>query len=144
MTKKGISTDDKSIANLVLGKSQQISNDLPAAIVSFKNAALINKTAWGAEARYEIANCYFSLNNMTASEKAALAVIKETGSYDMWVTKSYILLGDIFLQQKDYFNAKATFESVAKNAAIATLKAEAQQKLEKAIAEEKEQSKIGN
>ena len=144
LTKKGISTDDKSIANLVLGKSQQISNDLPAAIVSFKNAALINKTAWGAEARYEIANCYFSLNNMTASEKAALAVIKETGSYDMWVTKSYILLGDIFLQQKDYFNAKATFESVAKNAAIATLKAEAQQKLEKAIAEEKEQSKIGN
>jgi TolA-binding protein len=144
LTKKGISTDDKSIANLVLGKSQQISNDLPAAIVSFKNAALINKTAWGAEARYEIANCYFSLNNMTASEKAALAVIKETGSYDVWVTKSYILLGDIFLQQKDYFNAKATFESVAKNAVIATLKAEAQQKLEKAIAEEKEQSKIGN
>ncbi|MFZ4770994.1 MAG: tetratricopeptide repeat protein, partial [Ferruginibacter sp.] len=144
LTKKGISTDDKSIANLVLGKSQQISNDLPAAIVSFKNTALINKTAWGAEARYEIANCYFSLNNLTASEKAALAVIKETGSYDMWVTKSYILLGDIFLQQKDYFNAKATFESVAKNAAIATLKAEAQQKLEKAIAEEKEQSKIGN
>ncbi len=144
LTKKGISTDDKSIANLVLGKSQQISNDCNAAITSFKNAAAINKAAWGAEARFEIANCYYTLNNLATAEKSALAVIKETGSYDLWVTKSYILLGDIFLQQKDYFNAKATFESVAKNAAIATLKAEAQQKLEKAIAEEKQQSKISD
>jgi tetratricopeptide (TPR) repeat protein len=144
LTKKGINTDDRSIANLVLGKSQQIGNDCNAAIGSFKNAAAINKAAWGAEARYEIANCYYTLNNLVAAEKAAMAVIKETGSYDLWVTKSYILLGDIFMQQKDYFNAKATYESVAKNAAIAEMKAEAQQKLDKAIAEEKQQSKIGN
>lgn len=142
LTKKGISTDDKSIAYLVLGKSQQINNDYAAAIASFKSCATINKTAWGAEARYEIANCQFTQNNLTAAEKAALAAIKETGSYDLWVTKSYILLGDVFLQQKDYFNAKATYESVAKNAAIVELKNEAQQKLDKAIAEEKINSKI--
>ena len=142
LTKKGISTDDKSIAYLVLGKSQQINNDYAAAIASFKSCATINKTAWGAEARYEIANCQFTQNNLTAAEKAALATIKETGSYDLWVTKSYILLGDVFLQQKDYFNAKATYESVAKNAAIVELKNEAQQKLDKAIAEEKINSKI--
>ncbi|MEO6541046.1 MAG: tetratricopeptide repeat protein, partial [Ferruginibacter sp.] len=104
LTKKGLSTDDKSIAFLVLGKSQQLNNDCPAAISSFKSAAAINKAGWGAEARYEIANCQFSLNNLPVAEKSALAVIKETGSYDMWVTKSYILLGDIFMQQKDYFN----------------------------------------
>ena len=142
LTKKGLSTDDKSIANLVLGKAQQLASDCNSAITSFKNVASINKTAWGAEARFEIANCYYTLNNMAAAEKAGLAVIKETGSYDLWVTRSYILLGDIFLQQKDYFNAKATFESVAKNSAIAELKAEAQQKLDKTIAEEKAQSKL--
>ena len=142
LTKKGISTDDKSIAYLVLGKSQQINNDYAAAIASFKSCATINKTAWGAEARYEIANCQFTQNNLTAAEKAALAAIKETGSYDLWVTKSYILLGDVFLQKKDYFNAKATYESVAKNAAIVELKNEAQQKLDKALAEEKINSKI--
>ena len=144
LSKKGISTDDRSIAFLVLGKSQQLSNDCNAAIGSFKSAAAINKTAWGAEARYEIANCHMTLNNTKAAEKAAMAVIKETGSYDMWVTKSYILLGDIFMQQKDYFNAKATYESVAKNAAIPELRNEAQQKLDKATAEEKQNSKIGN
>lgn len=143
LTKKGISTDDKSIALLVLGKSQQVNNDCAGAITSFKSLAAINKSAWGAEARYEVANCQFTMNNLTAAEKSALATIKETGSYDNWVTKSYILLGDIFMQQKDYFNAKATYESVAKNSVIPELKSEAQQKLDKAIAEEKSVSKVG-
>jgi tetratricopeptide (TPR) repeat protein len=142
LTKKGLNTDDKSVALLVLGKSQQLKNDCAGAITSFKSCAAINKSAWGAEARYEIASCQFSMKNLSAAEKAALLVIKETGSYDNWVTKSYILLGDIFMQQKDYFNAKATYESVAKNAVIPELKQEAQQKLDKAIAEEKGVSKV--
>ena len=139
---KGISTDDKSVAFLVLGKSQQISNDCTGAIASFKSCAAINKSAWGAEARYEIANCQFTSGNYAAAEKAAQVVIKETSSYDFWLTRSYILLGDIFMQQKDYFNAKATYQSVAQNSAIAELKTEAQQKLDKAIAAEKVESKI--
>lgn len=142
LTKKGISTDDKAIANLVLGKSLQISNDCEKAITAFKAVAAVNKSAWGAEARYEIANCWFSLNNFSASEKAAMEVTKVTGSYDYWVTKAYILMGDIYMQQKDYFNAKATYQSVANNSAIAELKAEAQQKLDKAIEEEKVGSKV--
>ena len=144
LTKKGISTDDRSIAFLVLGKSQQANNDCNGAIASFRSVAAINKSAWGAEARYEIANCQFNIGNLPAAEKSAMAVIKETGSYDIWVTKSYILLGDIFMQQKDYFNAKATYESVAKNSVIPEFKNEAQQKLDKAIGEEKANSKVNS
>jgi TolA-binding protein len=142
LTKKGISTDDKAIANLVLGKSLQAANDCEKAIAAFKAVAAVNKSAWGAEARYEIANCQFKLNNFSASEKAAMEVTKVTGSYDYWVTKAYILLGDIYMQQKDYFNAKATYQSVANNSTIAELKAEAQQKLDKATEQEKAGSKI--
>ena len=139
---KGISTDDKSVAFLVLGKSQQISNDFSAAIASFKSCAAINKSAWGAEARYEIASCQFSLGNFVAAEKAAQLVIKESGSYDFWLTRSYILLGDIFMQQKDYFNAKATYQSVAQNSTIAELKNEAKQKLDKVTVTDKAASKL--
>ncbi len=142
LAKKGISTDDKSIALLVLGKSQQANDNCNAAIVSFKSLAAINKAAWGAEARYEIAHCQFLAENFAAAEKSALAVIKETGSYDFWVEKAYILLGDNFMQQKDYFNAKATYESVAKNSVNPELKNEAQQKLQRATQEEKSNSKI--
>ena len=47
------------------------------------------------------------------------------------------------MEQKDYFNAKATYESVAQNSTIPELKTEAQQKLDKAKEEEKATSKIG-
>ncbi len=144
LARKGISTDDKSIGFLVLGKTAQTSGDCAEAIKSFKAVSSINRSAWGAEARYEIASCQYTQNNFAAAEKAALATIKETGSYDEWVTKSYILMGDIFMQQKDYFNAKATYESVAKNASLPALKTLAQQKLDAAIATEKLNSKISN
>ncbi len=143
LARKGISTDDKAVASLVLGKSEQMNNNFGEAIAAFKSCAAVNKSSWGAEARYEIAACQFSLRNLAAAEKAAQAVIRETGSYDYWVTKAYILLGDVFMEQKDYFNAKATYESVAMNASIPELKAIAQQKLGKAKEDEKATSKLG-
>ena len=142
LTKKGLSTDDKAIANLVLGKSLQADNECEQAIAAFRQVAAINKSAWGAEARYEIANCYLTLNMLSQAEKAGLEVIKVTGSYDYWVAKAYILLGDVYLQQKDYFNAKATYQSVANNATIPELKKEAQDKLTRAINEEQQNSKV--
>lgn len=142
LTKKGLSTDDKAVANLVLGKSLQANNQYEQAIAAFKQVAAINKSAWGAEARYEIANCYLALNQLPAAEKAGLEVIKVTGSYDYWVAKAYILLGDVYLQEKDYFNAKATYQSVANNATIPELKKEAQDKLNIAISQEQQNSKV--
>ena len=142
LTQKGISTDDKSIAWLVLGKSQLINSDFKSAIASFKSCSLINKSAWGAESRYEIAHCLFLLGNYSDAEKAALATIKETGNYDFWLTSAYVLIGDIYMQQKDFFNAKATFQSVAKNSVIVELQNEAKQKFDHAIAEERLSSKI--
>jgi len=112
------------------------------AIAAFKEVAAVNKSVWGAEARYEIANCYFTLNQLPAAEKAGLEVIKVTGSYDYWVAKAYILLGDVYLQEKDYFNAKATYQSVADNATIPELKKEAQDKLSIAISQEQQNSKV--
>ena len=84
----------------------------------------------------------YTLNQLPAAEKAGLEVIKVTGSYDYWVAKAYILLGDVYLQEKDYFNAKATYQSVANNATIPELKKEAQDKLSIAISQEQQNSKV--
>jgi tetratricopeptide (TPR) repeat protein len=144
LTMKGISTDDKSIANLMIGHAQLLNQRLDSAIQSFKSVVQLNKALWGAEARYQLAAIYFRNNNETLTEKFAMMVIQETGSYDEWVTRAYLLLGDLFLKQKDYFNAKATFESVANNATIESLKQEAVQKLQQVIDAEKKSSKISN
>jgi tetratricopeptide (TPR) repeat protein len=139
---KGSSSDDKALANMTIGKSSQISGQYDAAIKAFNSVIAINKGALAAEARYEIASSWFVLERLKDAEKAAFEVINKSGSYDFWVTKAYILLGDIYFKQKDYFNAKATFQSVVENSLNLELKNEAQRKLNQVIDEESKGSKV--
>ncbi|MBI3138708.1 MAG: tetratricopeptide repeat protein [Sphingobacteriales bacterium] len=141
---KGSSADDKSLANMAIAKSYQVSGDYGNAILNFKSVVQINKAALAAEARYEIADCYYELNKLADAEKSAFETINKSGSYDYWVTKAYILLGDIYFRQKDYFNAKATYQSIVGNTLNAELKNEAQAKLNKVLDEEGQSSKVGN
>src|SRR5690606_29048951 len=60
--------------------------------------------AVAAEARYNIAQIYFKQNMLKEAEAAALNTVKLSGGQDYWVVKSYLLLADILVQQKDYFN----------------------------------------
>lgn len=139
---KGTSTDDKALANMAIAKAYQENNRHDLAITNFKTVVQQNKGELAAEARYHIASSWLALNKLTDSEKAAFEVINKSGSYDYWVTKAYILLGDIYFKQKDYFNAKATFQSVADNTIEPELKSEAERKLQQAIAAESQNSKI--
>lgn len=140
---KGSSTDDKALANMAIAKSYEVERKYDQAIAAFKTVVQLNKAALGAEARYGIAYSWFQLNKLADAEKAAVEVINKSGSYDFWLTKAYILLGDIYFKQKDYFNAKATFQSVVDNTIEPNLKSEAQAKLTQVIDEEAKNSKIG-
>jgi len=142
LNQKGTSTDDKVLANMVLAKSAQASNQCDLAISYFRTAAGLNKSAYGAEARYEIASCQFEQNKLKEAEKSAFEVINKSGSYADWVTKAYLLLGDIYFKEKDYFNAKATFQSIVDNATVPEFKEAAQRKLSQVTEEEKSGSKI--
>ncbi|RFM36642.1 tetratricopeptide repeat protein [Chitinophaga silvisoli] len=142
LSSSNISTDDQIIGHFYLGRSQQEQGQYDEAMKELKIAAGLTKSETGAEARYNIAVCLFAKNDLAAAEKAGFDVIKNTPGYEMWVAKSYILLGDIYARQKDYFNAKATYQSIAENSSIAELKAEAKDKLAKTEAEEKAASKI--
>jgi TolA-binding protein len=143
LAQKGSSTDDKVLANFALAKAAQNGNQCDAAIPYFRSVVNLNKASYGAESRYEIANCLFQQGKMDDAEKAAFEVINKSGSYADWVTRAYILLGDIYFREKDYFNAKATFQSVVQNAGIEELRNEAQQKLNQVLEAEKRESKVG-
>jgi TolA-binding protein len=144
LKEKNASADDRSLANMAIGKSLEAGNQYDLALVNFRAVAQNNKAALAAEARYEIANCLFQLNKLSDAEKSAMECINKSGSYDFWITKSYILLGDIYFRQKDYFNAKATLQSVVDHTLNTELKEAAQQKLDTVIQEEKNTSKINN
>ena len=144
LNRKGLSTDDKILANLAIARSYQVNNQCESALPYYRTVASLSKAAFGAEARYAIAECLFGQNQLKESEKMAFEVINKSGSYELWVTKSYLLLGDIYLKEKDYFNAKATFQSVAENTKLADLREEAKQKLSEVEVEEKKNSKVSN
>ena len=141
---KGSSADDKTLANMAIAKSYQVGGQYDLAITNFKSVVQLNKAALAAEARYEIARCWFLVDKMPEAEKAAFETINKSGSYDFWVTKAYILLGDVYFKQKDYFNAKATFQSVVDHTINAELKGEALAKLNAVTEEEGKSSKVNN
>lgn len=142
LAQKGSSTDDKVLANFALAKAAQNNNQCEVAINYFRSVVNLNKASYGAESRYGIASCLFQQDKLKEAEKAAFEVINKSGSYADWVTRAYILLGDIYFKQNDYFNAKATYQSVVQNATIPELKNEALQKLNQVMEAEKTGSKL--
>jgi TolA-binding protein len=142
LSSSNISTDDQIMGHAYLGRAEQEEGQYDEAIKEHKIAAALTKSEIGAEARYNLAYCLLQKNDLTGAEKAGFDVIKSTPGYEIWVAKAYILLGDVYTRQKDYFNAKATYQSIAENCPIPELKQEAKEKLAKVEAEEKAASKI--
>ncbi|MFT4204890.1 MAG: tetratricopeptide repeat protein [Chitinophagaceae bacterium] len=134
LTQSGIASDDKQMANLVIAKNAQLNGNESDALTAYKAVYTSGKSEYAAEARFRVAEILMSEDKLKDAEKAAFDVINKAGSYDYWITKSYILLGDIYYKQKDYFNAEATLKSVVENVSDDSLKAEAQKKLDNVIA----------
>jgi TolA-binding protein len=142
LSQKGVGTDDKVLANMAIAKSHQNAKEYEQAITAYRSVASLSKSAYGAEARYEIAASFLAQNRLPDAEKAAFEVINKAGSYEIWVTRAYILLGDVYFKEKDFFNAKATYQSVVDNAKQEDLRQEAEKKLNQTIEEEKKNSKV--
>ncbi|HRO47299.1 tetratricopeptide repeat protein [Agriterribacter sp.] len=142
LKEKNTGVDDKVLAYMVSARADQDKGAFTEAIRNFRNVVSINKASFAAEARYEIASSYYSLNDLKNADKAAFETINKSGSYDFWITRAYILLGDIYFKEKDYFNAKATLQSVVDNSRITELKNEAAEKLKTVINAERTESKI--
>ena len=142
LQEKGIATDDRMMANLVLAKNHQVSGEYDAAIAGYRQVIAAGKSEYAAESQYRIAEILLMQDKLGEVEKAAFEVIRKMGSYDYWVTKSYVLLGDLYAKQKDWFNAEATFKSIIENASFAELKTEAQQKLQLVLDEKAKSTKV--
>lgn len=142
LKESGIATDDKMMASLVVAKNHQLNKEPDQAIAAYRQVMATGKSEYGAESQYRIAEILFQQDKLAEAEKSAFDVIKKSGSYEYWVTKSYLLLGDIYFRQKDLFNAEATYKSIVDNGTIEELKTEAQQKLTQVLAEKNKTNKV--
>ncbi len=142
LKEKGVANDDLMMANMVLAKNNQSANNLDQAILNYKQVIAAGRSEYAAESQYRLAEIQFTQHQLAIAEKTAFEVIKKWGSYDFWVAKSYVLLGDIYFEQKDLFNAEATFKSIVENTTNEDIKKEALTKLDAVIVEKNKTNKI--
>ena len=138
---QSVSKEDSALSYLLLGYSEQEKKEYQQSNKYFLAALSSSSVSIGAEARYQIAKNYFFNENFVDAEKEAIGTIENGGSNEKWITKAYILLADLFIVQKDYFNAKATLKSVVEHCKIPELKNEAAEKLKLAESAEKSTTK---
>jgi tetratricopeptide (TPR) repeat protein len=138
----GVADETANEATYFKARSLQHFDSSGAAIVLYKQLSANKSGEVAAELRYHIAELLFKQNQLQEAEDAANETIKLSSGYDYWIVKSYLLLADILIKEKDYFNAKATLESVVKHTKIEELKKEAAKKLEEVKGLEKKHTKL--
>jgi tetratricopeptide (TPR) repeat protein len=121
--------EQKTEAHLYSGRIY-LSNDEPSkALDEFNAVVKTSKNAMGAEAKYNIALIQFQNKDYKACKKTVFELNDQFASYDTWVAKGFIVLGDSYVAQGDYFQARHTYQSVADNSDDADLKSIANQRI---------------
>ncbi|MFI5196929.1 MAG: tol-pal system YbgF family protein, partial [Chitinophagales bacterium] len=138
----GVSAETINEAMYFKARSLQNMDSTDAAITTYKQLSNNKNGDIAAESRYRIAEILFKQDKLKETEDAANETIRLSAGYDFWIVKSYLLLSDILIKQQDYFNAKATLQSIVKHTKITELKQEATKKLEEVKSLEKHHSKL--
>jgi TolA-binding protein len=101
----------------------------------------VNKE-YAAEANYYIAESQYKSFKLKEAENTANKALKLSSGNEMLMLKTYLLLADVLIQEKDYFNAKALLQSIVKNAKVEDYKKQASDKLDAINVIENKQSKL--
>lgn len=70
---------------------------------------------WGAEASFLLADYYFRQNQMAKSEEEVVEFINKQSPFDYWIARSFVLMADLYIVQKDYFQAKQYLLTLQEN-----------------------------
>lgn len=78
----------------------------------FKLLSAEVKSAEGAEARYRMIDAEYKAKRYDKAEKMVYEFSDSNTPQNYWLAKAFILLGDIYLDKGDSFQARATYQSV--------------------------------
>ena len=91
-------------------------NNVPAsAIEDLVALAADTRNIYGAEAKYELANYYFTKGNLDKAEAEVFSYIEKGTPHAHYLAKSFILLSDIYIAKENYFEAKQYLLSLRDN-----------------------------
>ena len=105
----------KEDSYLYLAKSYQLVNQLDSAVIYYDSIMYFTKSIAAAESKYHICEIAYERKNYELCESLIMELVQQKPSYDYWLAKGILLLGDNFTAQNDYFNAKHSVESIIEN-----------------------------
>jgi hypothetical protein len=68
-----------------------------------------------AESKYSIAFCQYKKLDYSKAESEVFSLIEKYSTYDEWKFKGFILLVDIYIGMKDYYQARETINAIKEN-----------------------------
>ncbi|MBX9853676.1 MAG: tetratricopeptide repeat protein [Cytophagaceae bacterium] len=119
----------ESKALLYLGRIYYSKQDYDKAIDYYLNTVNLAKDRYGAEAQYAVAEIQYKQGKYKQSLETLYDFNNNFSEYDDWIGKSFLLIADNFIAQKEYFQAKATLNSIIDNSSDTELVAKAKEKL---------------
>jgi TolA-binding protein len=112
LTSKSVPEPTIKKAHAYMANAALQTGDLQLANKEYTIVSKLMKRETAAEATYQQAYIQFKLGNYKESEKIVFELINEFGSYDLWITKGFILLADIYVKYDNTFQAKQTLQSI--------------------------------
>lgn len=102
-------------AIFIKGMSLKEMQEFEEAKTVLLNCSELTKSAKGAEAKFNYAEILFLQKDHENCQEAIMELVQQKPSYDYWIARGIILLGDNFIALEDYFNAKHSLQSVVDN-----------------------------
>jgi len=99
-------------AHYIAARSLQEQGREAAALDEYKKISGEVMSAEGAEAKFRLAEIYYNQKEFKNSEKEILELSEKTTTHEYWIARSFILWADIFVVNKDYFQAIQTLQSI--------------------------------
>jgi TolA-binding protein len=132
--------DMRSEAGLLVAKALLETGDYDAAYNRFRTVSTGSTNQLGAEAKYHQIYVRYLQGRFRDAEKEVFELVQRYPAYDHWKARAFILLGDVYVQLDERFQAKATLQSVVDNSTEPELVAQARQRLDAINASELQQT----
>lgn len=103
------------VANLYLGRAAYAKGMFTEALLAFEKTTVLAQDNFGAEAQYLIGEVLHNQGAFTDSNEALYKIPERYGAYSEWLDKAFLLVADNFVKMEEFFQARATLESIIDN-----------------------------
>lgn len=111
-TNNKASKEQKTNAYFYMAKMALDQKNYSTAAENFREVITLSKNELAAESRFQMAYIAYIERDLSQAKILIDLIYKEGGGYEYWLARTVLLQSDIYAEQGDIFNAKATLEGL--------------------------------